>query len=71
MSGIRRRTFVTLLGISHAAYVGGKLPNRPGDPVGLSLDNVQENPVNPQPDGTPRNAPTVPQGPPRKLAAVD
>ena len=30
-------TFVTLLGISHAGYVAGKLPNRPGVPSGLTL----------------------------------
>lgn len=50
-------TFVTLLGISHAAYIGGKLPNRAGEPVGLSVDDVQANPDNPQlPDGVdPRN----------------
>jgi beta-lactamase superfamily II metal-dependent hydrolase len=30
-------TFVTLLGISHAAYVAGKVPDRPGDPDGLSV----------------------------------
>jgi len=30
-------TFVTLLGISHAGYIAGKLPNRPGTPSGLTL----------------------------------
>ena len=30
-------TFLTLLGISHAGYLAGKLPNRPGTPPGLSV----------------------------------
>ena len=30
-------TFVTLLGISHAGYLAGKLPNKPGVPPGLTV----------------------------------
>lgn len=30
-------TFLTLLGISHAAYVGGKIPERDGTPLTTSL----------------------------------
>ena len=31
-------TFLTLLGISHAAYVAGKLPNQAGEPAGLTVE---------------------------------
>lgn len=30
-------TFVTLLGISHAGYLAGKIPDRPGIPAGLTV----------------------------------
>jgi hypothetical protein len=30
-------TFLTLLGISHAGYLAGKLPNQPGKPKGLTV----------------------------------
>jgi hypothetical protein len=30
-------TFVTLLGISHAAYLAGKVPDKPGTPAGLTV----------------------------------
>jgi hypothetical protein len=33
-------SFVTLLGISHAGYLAGKLPDRPGTPSGRTLDAV-------------------------------
>jgi hypothetical protein len=35
-------TFLTLLGISHAAYVGGKIPGRDGIPAGLSVEDRRD-----------------------------
>ncbi|HEU4600251.1 MAG TPA: hypothetical protein VFS26_10905, partial [Solirubrobacterales bacterium] len=35
-------TFLTLLGTSHAAYVGGKIPGRSGIPAGPSLELRRE-----------------------------
>jgi hypothetical protein len=32
-------TFLTLLGISHGGYVIGKIPPRPGEPLGLTVEN--------------------------------
>jgi hypothetical protein len=38
-------TFVTLLAISHAGYVAGKLPSRPGIPQGLTLRRLRDGAV--------------------------
>ena len=42
-------TFLTLLGISHATYVGGKLPTQQGEPPGLTVAN--------RPDDDPNDIP--------------
>lgn len=49
-------TFLTLLGISHAAYVTGKLPNQAGTPPGLTMANRVGLSSNTMPPGVaPRN----------------
>jgi hypothetical protein len=53
-------TFVTLLGISHAAYVAGKLPDRPGIPQGLSLRLRQQGAVPAPAAALPAAAPGLP-----------
>lgn len=35
-------TFLTLLGISHAAYVAGKIPTQQGSPEGLTVADLQQ-----------------------------
>jgi hypothetical protein len=45
--------FVTLLGISHAGYLAGKLPDRPGAPQGLSVDLLRRGAVAISPAGPP------------------
>lgn len=35
-------TFLTLLGISHAAYVAGKIPTQQGSPEGLSVADIRQ-----------------------------
>lgn len=41
-------TFVTLLGISHAGYLAGKIPNRPGVPEGANqAQTINESPPPP------------------------
>jgi hypothetical protein len=39
-------TFLVLLGISHAAYIAGKLPNQDGVPPGLTVANRSAPPAN-------------------------
>ena len=46
-------TFVTLLGISHAGYLAGKIPDRPGTPKGLSLQMMRHGAVAILPGGGP------------------
>lgn len=41
-------TFLTLLGISHAAYVSGKLPNRTGQPAGPTVADRTPSGVQPR-----------------------
>lgn len=53
-------TFVTLLGISHAGYLAGKLPERPGEPDGLTLSKRREGAI---PDLTTPGATNTKAGP--------
>jgi hypothetical protein len=51
-------TFLTLLGISHAAYVAGKLPNQSGAAPGLTIGNrAGIDPTTMPPGVGPRNPP--------------
>ena len=53
-------TFLTLLGISHATYVAGKLPGQQGQPPGLTVANRLEAPPEELPAGVePRNPPAT------------
>jgi hypothetical protein len=53
-------TFLVLLGISHGAYVAGKLPNPAGTPQGLTVAKVTAASV----EGAPPLAVTNPRNPP-------
>jgi hypothetical protein len=48
-------TFLTLLGISHATYVAGKLPTQQGIPPGLTVENRPSDPTSMPEDIAARN----------------
>jgi hypothetical protein len=61
-------TFVILLGVSHAGYLAGKLPDRPGQPSGLTLQGLRQGAVPLAAPAATQVAPATPSYVPRNPA---